>query len=159
LPTTSSNVHANAFAEDVIINRKLALEFEENDKWATYCSREDLTVPTGLEAFVVTGVEGNSITTEEIEFIPKETPILIQRTDQEPPFWGRSTNQTLPDGLVLDKQFKGTITGISNITKESHQTIEVYTLDGRKVDNTTDNLKQGVYVVRKGQQAQKMIIK
>ena len=116
LPTTSSNVHANAFAEDVIINRKLALEFEENDKWATYCSREDLTVPTGLEAFVVTGVEGNSITTEEIEFIPKETPILIQRTDQEPPFWGRSTNQTLPDGLVLDKQFKGTITGISNIS-------------------------------------------
>ena len=116
LPTTSSNVHANAFAEDVIINRKLALEFEENDKWTTYCSREDLTVPTGLEAFVVTGVEGNSITTEEIEFIPKETPILIQRTDQEPPFWGRSTNQTLPDGLVLDKQFKGTITGISNIS-------------------------------------------
>ena len=116
LPTTSSNVHANAFAEDVIINRKLALEFEENDKWATYCSREDLTVPTGLEAFVVTGVEGNSITTEKIEFIPKETPILIQRTDQEPPFWGRSTNQTLPDGLVLDKQFKGTITGISNIS-------------------------------------------
>jgi hypothetical protein len=55
--------------------------------------------------------------------------------------------------------FGSGITGISNITKESHQTIEVYTLDGRKVDNTTDNLKQGVYVVRKGQQAQKMIIK
>ena len=55
--------------------------------------------------------------------------------------------------------FGSGITGISNITKESHQNIEVYTLDGRKVDNTTDNLKQGVYVVRKGQQAQKMIIK
>jgi len=53
----------------------------------------------------------------------------------------------------------GGATGISKVTRESHEMIEVFTLDGRKVNNSTEDLKQGVYVVRKGQKAQKMIIK
>jgi hypothetical protein len=51
------------------------------------------------------------------------------------------------------------ITGIKVATRPTADSREVYTLDGRKVSNSTDQLKQGVYVVREGQKTQKVIIK
>ena len=46
-------------------------------------------------------------------------------------------------------------TGISNATKAEVATPEIYTLDGRHAIQAT----KGFYVVRKGQQTEKMIVK
>lgn len=50
-------------------------------------------------------------------------------------------------------------TGIQDIAEPTINTVEVYTLDGTKVSNTTEGLKKGVYVVRQNQKTQKVIIK
>lgn len=50
-------------------------------------------------------------------------------------------------------------TGIQTVKALEPSTVEVYTLDGRKVSNTTEGLAKGVYVVRQNQKSQKVIIK
>ena len=55
--------------------------------------------------------------------------------------------------------FGDAITGISSAKTSETATMEVYTLDGTNMGNTTNGLQKGVYVVRQGQQTQKVIIK
>ena len=55
--------------------------------------------------------------------------------------------------------FGGAATGISTATSSEPAIKEVYTLDGAKVGTSTLGLQKGVYVVRRGQQTQKIIIK
>ncbi|MCR4809315.1 MAG: leucine-rich repeat domain-containing protein [Prevotella sp.] len=55
--------------------------------------------------------------------------------------------------------FGNAVTGISTANNNEAAITEVYTLDGAKVCNTTNGLQKGVYVVRHGQQTQKVIIK
>lgn len=55
--------------------------------------------------------------------------------------------------------FGDAITGISSAKTSETATMEVYNLDGTNMGNTTNGLQKGVYVVRQGQQTQKVIIK
>lgn len=55
--------------------------------------------------------------------------------------------------------FGDAVTGISMAKTVETPATEVYTLDGVKVGNTTGDLPKGVYVVRQGQQTQKVIVK
>lgn len=50
-------------------------------------------------------------------------------------------------------------TGIQHVAESEDQNVEVFTLDGQNAGNSTDGLRKGVYVVRKGNKAQKVIIK
>ena len=50
-------------------------------------------------------------------------------------------------------------TGIKALSTNDETVEEVFTLDGVKVANDKDALKKGIYVIRKGQQTQKVIIK
>ena len=50
-------------------------------------------------------------------------------------------------------------TGINTINSNDDAIEEIFTLDGVRVGNSRENLKKGVYIVRKGQQTQKIIIK
>ncbi len=55
--------------------------------------------------------------------------------------------------------FGGNATGISTVKNAEEASIEVFTLDGKMVGNSTNGLKKGVYMVRKGQQTQKVLVK
>lgn len=55
--------------------------------------------------------------------------------------------------------FSGAYTGIDAIMNNEAMDMEVYTLDGTKVGNTTNGIRKGIYVVRQGQQTHKVIIK
>lgn len=55
--------------------------------------------------------------------------------------------------------FVSAATGISSLKSNEANVKEVYTLNGIKVGNTTDGLQKGIYMVRQGQQTQKVIIK
>ena len=55
--------------------------------------------------------------------------------------------------------FGESATGINTLTSKEVTEMEVYTLDGTKVGNTTIGIQKGIYVVRQGQQTHKVIIK
>lgn len=54
----------------------------EGQIFATYYSpaQENLALPTGLAAYIVTGVSGTSVTTTAINYLPAEQPILLEKT-------------------------------------------------------------------------------
>ena len=51
--------------------------------WITYLATENLTIPAGLKAFVVSSVEGRNVNAEEINYIPKDVAILIQLVEEQ----------------------------------------------------------------------------
>ena len=106
--------------KDAIIERTLDLDFEGSAEWATYYSSENLTLPEGIKAFVVTGLNGGDLQTVEVDFIPKNVAVLLQRTaDVTAPFHGNTmpSSTKLPDGVTPDtKLFCGTTTGIDDLS-------------------------------------------
>ncbi len=105
--------------KDQIIERTLNIDFKGNDEWATFYSEENLTLPEGIKAFVVTGLNANHVETTEVSFIPKNVGVLLQRSgSQSVPFHGNTmpSKTKLPDGVVPDtKLFQGTIEGINDL--------------------------------------------
>ena len=59
------------------IVREIILSFSEKNSWATYCATEDLIVPDGLSAYVVTSINGSTVQVEEIGFIPEGQGVLL----------------------------------------------------------------------------------
>jgi len=58
--------------------------FTEGRTWGTYVSENtNLTVPTGLKAYVVTGVNGSSVNVSEIGYIPAGSAVLLEKTGDE----------------------------------------------------------------------------
>lgn len=57
--------------------------FAPNMLYATYCNTtsKNMTVPEGMTAYAVTGTEGNNVTTEVVEFLPMNVPLLLMRSD------------------------------------------------------------------------------
>ena len=60
--------------------------------------------------------------------------------------------------FTLKAGSRGT-TGIQTLTQPETNDVEVFTIDGQNVGKTTNGLKKGVYVVRQGKSAKKVIIK
>ena len=49
--------------------------------YATYYNvYEDLTLPDGIAAYVITGLSGNTVTTTATGYLPHEVPILLEKT-------------------------------------------------------------------------------
>lgn len=63
------------------------------------------------------------------------------------------------DNKRFTLSFGDSVTGISTTIGSEATEMEVYTLDGTKMGNTTNGMQKGIYVVRQGQQAHKVIIK
>lgn len=61
-------------------------------------------------------------------------------------------------GTRFSISFGGNTTGIKTLRNADDTTVEVYTLDGRMVGNSTTGLKKGVYMVRKGNQTEKVMV-
>jgi hypothetical protein len=59
------------------IQRDLNLTFNEVRQWATYYAEEDLQIPEGMKAYIVTGLGENEVIVEEIEYIPQHVGILL----------------------------------------------------------------------------------
>lgn len=78
LTATGVNFTAGTTATKTFqIVREIILSFSEKNSWATYCATEDLTVPEGLSAYVVTSINGSTVQVEEIGFIPEGQGVLL----------------------------------------------------------------------------------
>ena len=76
-----------ATATFTIINRTIDaandIAFAEGQTYASfYSSDEDLELPeTGIAVYMITGIEGNTLITQAVSYIPKATPVLIEKTE------------------------------------------------------------------------------
>lgn len=84
--TTNYN-GGEATATFTIINRTIDaandIAFAEGQTYASfYSSDEDLELPeTGIAVYMITGTEGNTLTTQAVSYIPKATPVLVEKTE------------------------------------------------------------------------------
>ena len=78
LTATGVNFTAGTTATKTFqIVREIILSFSEKNSWVTYCATEDLIVPDGLSAYVVTSINGSTVQVEEIGFIPEGQGVLL----------------------------------------------------------------------------------
>ena len=82
--TTNYN-GGEATATFTIINRTFNpandITFAEGQTYASfYSSREDLELPEeGIAVFMITGLNGNTLTTQAVSYIPKGVPVLVMK--------------------------------------------------------------------------------
>ena len=80
----NGNFTGEATASFTIINRTLSqdeIAFAEGQTFASYYSTtEDLELPEGLVAYIVTGVTATTVTTQAVSYIPKNVPVLVEKT-------------------------------------------------------------------------------
>ena len=62
------------------IMRELSVSFFENN-WATYYAAEDLATPEGIDAYIVTGVNGTEVTADKIQYIPQGVAVLLYASE------------------------------------------------------------------------------
>ena len=77
-----NNFKGSATVAWSIVNRTITLDelgIGENQTMATYYNTEEnLSLPVGLIAYYITGVEGATVTTQRLSMIPKNTPVLVE---------------------------------------------------------------------------------
>lgn len=64
------------------ILRELNISFTDTRQWATYYAEENLAIPEGLKAYIVTGISGTDVTAAEITYIPKHVAVLLTYEDE-----------------------------------------------------------------------------
>ena len=99
-----NNFTGTATAEFKIVYRKVTSEelgFSNSDSQPSgtyYSETEDLGVPDGMVAYIITGINGNSVTTQRVSYIPKGVAVLVEK--------GQSSESAIdvvsnPDDLLL----------------------------------------------------------
>lgn len=68
----------------LLVPRDLDITFSESQTWATYYATENLTVPEGLTAYVVSSVDASdgTVTAESVDYIPADQAVLLKRGDE-----------------------------------------------------------------------------
>lgn len=115
--------------------------FVAGQEWATYYTSENLSCPNGLIVYIVTAREGNTLTVEEIEYIPENVPVLLQNAKfVEGPFTAEAY-----DGEILDFETNllrgvATATDVTSLSA-SNDNADIYVLyNGEFVKSTSGTI-------------------
>lgn len=103
---------------DVTVNQALDIEFVDDNSWASYYATENLTVPTGLTAYVVSDVdeESGAVTVASVGYIPKNNAVLLKREQN-----GAASGYTAG-------AYTGTTTTVNNLLSGSPNTTDISSL-------------------------------
>ena len=63
------------------IYRNIVDLFDGSYLWACYVAQDNLAVPIGLAAYVITNMGASSVTASEIDYIPQGVPVLLKRNN------------------------------------------------------------------------------
>lgn len=121
LSANANSCFSNSKTVDFNIYRTLAV-FSGSNAWATYVAQEDLALPTGLTAYIVTGVNDNSVATMALTYIPKDVAILLQRTDNTNNSYKAYAGTGTDD--VSDNKLVGSATAATDI--QTHKDYVLY---------------------------------
>ena len=80
-PGNTIILNSESIQMQVEVVRDLGIEFVGSNLWASYYATENLTVPEGLTAYVVSDVdeESGAVTVTSIGYIPKNNAVLLER--------------------------------------------------------------------------------
>ena len=98
-----------------IVNRTLEIgkdvTFASGQSWASYFTNsETLEVPGGIVAYVLTGVNGGTLTAQAISKVPQNVPVLLEKTNNEV-----TTNDTYDVNLLQGTAEATSVTGIEGV--------------------------------------------
>ena len=98
-PTTHGESDTEPVSKTFIVKQYLDSNFEEGINYKTLCLHDfSLNVPAGLKAYLVTGVSGQNVTTQETDIIPQNVPVLLEKTgDAAEGFSAETYSGTLGD--------------------------------------------------------------
>ncbi len=70
---------------DVVIKTRLKMEnlFSTGNTFTSYVAPDNMAVPEGLSAYVVTDIDGASAAIQQIDYLPQSVPVLIKRADND----------------------------------------------------------------------------
>lgn len=119
LTTTNKNFAAGAEAPQKTFNI-VGTELNMNGHdWITYMATADLTIPAGLEAYIVTAVSDRSVTAQQITYIPQGVGILLTIAEPHDTYVATSYkgevgtfNNNLLQGCTVE-------TGVSSLTAQN----------------------------------------
>jgi hypothetical protein len=119
----------------VIKNRTVTISelgVSESQPQGTYYSEtEDLEVPEGVVAYIITGVNGNNVVTQRVSFIPKGVAVLVEKGQSS-----ESPNDATPYPSTLP--LKGTQEGV-DVTSITGGTVYVL-YNGEFVKSTSGTI-------------------
>ena len=100
-----------------IVNRTLVegedgdVTFASGQSWASYFTNsETLEVPEGIVAYVLTGVNGGTLTAQAISKVPQDVPVLLEKTNN-----AVTTNDTYDENLLRGTAEATSVTGIEGV--------------------------------------------
>lgn len=107
----------------LVVSRALEVSFVGTNSWASYYATEDLALPEGLTAYIVSDVNATSgvVTVQSVGYIPANNGVLLQREAN-----GKA------DGYVAEA-FTGTTSTFNNLLAGSANTTDVSSLNGGPV--------------------------
>lgn len=108
---------------NVVYEIPLDVAFVGTNSWASYYATEDLALPEGLTAYIVSDVNATSgvVTAQSVGYIPANNGVLLQREAN-----GKA------DGYVAEA-FTGTTSTFNNLLAGSANTTDVSSLNGGPV--------------------------
>lgn len=125
-------------------NETLTINFDSANEWTTYYASKNLSLTDNLEAFVVTGYEGATLNTKDVDFIPQKTPVLLHRKSGTDTAFDVTTcsTESLDESTVPSDIFKGSLESTDIATVDTDK-IKFILLNGQFVQTTTGTLGAG----------------
>lgn len=140
------------FTEDECIRESLVMKYDKlgNCTLEEYRGQEEPGAP-----YEIIGGSRTTYTYDENTGVVKEAlqeEYSVEYDENDEPLPG----QYVPMGKIVYKDFKD-VTAIESVMKDSQDTKAIYNLHGIAVGVSTDNLPAGIYIVKKGSKAYKVI--
>ena len=151
-----------SFVDKIVVNNNAA-KAQMLDIWDE--ARQGGLTEKNLVAFI-DSLETVLQESQRLNFI--RWPIINQYVHQNPRLWGsfqaevENVRTFMKERIAwMDKRLNYTYVdnGISDELVDLTQSYRVYSLSGQPCGNTLDGLRPGIYVVRQGQQARKIVVR
>ena len=105
----------------VVINfailRQLNVTFAQNT-WASYSAAENLQIPAGLKAYVVSGVQGNTVSVSEVNYLPQGVGVLLNATEPADSYVA-AAYEGVPEQVESELVGCATATAVTGLTAEN----------------------------------------
>ena len=79
---TGKDGYAGTGTKEFVILRQMKDLFADGNQWTGYVAEEDLDLPAGLTAYVITALGEESATASALSYIPQGVPVLLSREDK-----------------------------------------------------------------------------
>ena len=117
-----ANHNSTTASYQLVVSRDLGITFSGTNSWASYFATENLAVPEGLTAYVVSSVtEEGVVNATTIEYIPANNAVLLERAAN-----GAANGYTAG-------AYTGTTTQVTNLLAGSPEAMKISTLDASSV--------------------------